>query len=149
MGLFFRKSVEVLPGVRLNAGKKGISVSIGQKGAKVTYGKGRKTVSAGIPGTGVYFRNTVSTNNKQAVGRNITQSQNQRIMRSKAKNKGLAFVFLILGIPLVGMALLPSFAAFERMIFGGIGLVSLFASYVFFTAKSVDVPKDKDRVKHC
>ena len=38
MGWRFHKSFKVLPGVRLNVGKKGISTSIGPKGAKVNIG---------------------------------------------------------------------------------------------------------------
>ena len=52
MGLKFRKSVKIAPGVRLNFGKKSTSVSFGGKGARYTVSStGRKTASVGIPGT--------------------------------------------------------------------------------------------------
>jgi hypothetical protein len=38
MGLGFRKSVKILPGVKLNLSRRGIGVSAGPKGAKVSAG---------------------------------------------------------------------------------------------------------------
>lgn len=56
MGLRFRKSVSLGKGLRLNFGKKGMSVTTGVKGAHVTYSTtGRKTTSVGIPGTGISY----------------------------------------------------------------------------------------------
>lgn len=48
----FRKSIRILPGVRLNLSKTGASVSLGGKGAGINIGRSgvRTTVSA--PGTG-------------------------------------------------------------------------------------------------
>lgn len=56
MGLNFRKSFKIAPGVRLNVGKKGISsLSVGGKGVRVSVGKKgvRSTISA--PGTGLSY----------------------------------------------------------------------------------------------
>ena len=56
MGTRFRKSKQILPGVRLNVGKKSASVSIGPKGLKHTIsttGKSHTTVS--MPGTGLSY----------------------------------------------------------------------------------------------
>lgn len=56
MGLRFRRSVSLGKGLRLNFGKKGMSVSAGVRGAHVTYSTtGRKTTSVGIPGTGISY----------------------------------------------------------------------------------------------
>lgn len=53
-GLRFRRSRGLLPGIRLNASRSGLSVSLGGQGTTVTIGpKGiRRTI--GVPGTGVY-----------------------------------------------------------------------------------------------
>ncbi|MEA5153234.1 DUF4236 domain-containing protein [Raineyella sp.] len=60
MGWGFRRSVKIAPGVRLNLGKKSASVRFGGRGFGVTKSTtGRTTVSGGIPGTGVYYRETV------------------------------------------------------------------------------------------
>lgn len=55
MGFRFRKSVKILPGIRLNFSKSGISTSLGGPGASINIGpKGtRKTV--GLPGTGMSY----------------------------------------------------------------------------------------------
>lgn len=48
MGFRFRKSFKVAPGVRLNIGKKSISVSFGGKGVRHTISStGRRTSSIG------------------------------------------------------------------------------------------------------
>lgn len=66
MGLRFRKSVKIAPGVRLNFGKKSTSVSLGGKGARFTVNnKGKKTASVGIPGTGLYYTESVGGTEKR------------------------------------------------------------------------------------
>lgn len=55
MGLRFRKSFKVAPGVRLNLSKSGLGVSAGVKGARVgVSSRGQTYSSVGIPGTGIY-----------------------------------------------------------------------------------------------
>lgn len=53
MGFRFRKSVKILPGVRINFGKKSTSVSLGGRGATVNIGKNGSRTPLGIPGTGL------------------------------------------------------------------------------------------------
>lgn len=56
MGFRFRKSIKILPGVKLNVGKKGVGISAGVKGARVSVNSsGRVTKSVGIPGTGISY----------------------------------------------------------------------------------------------
>lgn len=56
MGIRFRKSIKVAPGVRVNVGKKSVGVSVGTKGARASINSsGRKTTSVGIPGTGLSY----------------------------------------------------------------------------------------------
>lgn len=63
MGLRFRKSMKIAPGVRVNFGKKSTSVSFGGKGARYTVSSsGRKTASVGIPGTGLSYVESVGGN---------------------------------------------------------------------------------------
>ena len=52
---FFRR-IKILPGLKLNVSKRGMSVSAGVRGAHVTVGTQGKTVSAGLPGTGLSWR---------------------------------------------------------------------------------------------
>lgn len=61
MGFRFRKSFSVIPGVRINLGKKGTSLSVGGKGITTNFSdKGvRNTFS--IPGTGLSYSNYEKT----------------------------------------------------------------------------------------
>ena len=55
MGFRFRRSIKILPGIRLNFGKRGISTSIGVRGAHVTIGKTGTRTTVGLPGSGLSF----------------------------------------------------------------------------------------------
>jgi hypothetical protein len=55
MGFRFRRSVKIIPGVRLNFSKSGVSTTVGPRGAKVTFGHGRVRETVGIPGTGISY----------------------------------------------------------------------------------------------
>jgi hypothetical protein len=62
MGYFrFRKTFSILPGVRINLSKTGVSSSIGGHGATVNVGKNGPMVTLGIPGTGLSYRTPIST----------------------------------------------------------------------------------------
>lgn len=57
MGFRFRKIISVIPGVKVNLSKSGASTSIGGHGATVNVGtSGRKTVTLGVPGTGMSYQ---------------------------------------------------------------------------------------------
>lgn len=55
MGFRFRRSVGIIPGVRLNFGRRGASVSLGVRGARVTVGPSGVRKTVGIPGTGMSY----------------------------------------------------------------------------------------------
>ena len=70
MGWRFRKSIKILPGLKVNIGKDGFSsVSVGTRGAHLTMGKNSTTVSAGIPGTGLSYVKRLD----KPVGQNTTE----------------------------------------------------------------------------
>lgn len=66
MGLRFRQSFQLFPGVRVNVSKSGISTSIGIPGATVNLGSRGVTTTVGIPGSGLSYSMRVP----------ITQSRN-------------------------------------------------------------------------
>jgi Protein of unknown function (DUF4236) len=55
-GLRFRKSWGILPGVKFNVSKTGVSTSLGGHGATVNLGTRSRTATLGIPGTGLSYR---------------------------------------------------------------------------------------------
>lgn len=59
MALRFRKSVKLAPGIRLNFGKRGMSLTAGVSGASVTFGSRGTYANVGIPGTGISFRERI------------------------------------------------------------------------------------------
>lgn len=68
MGFRFRKSVKIAPGVRINLGTRGSSLSVGRRGATVNFGKKGTKVTVGIPGSGISYSETIqknTTNSKQ------------------------------------------------------------------------------------
>ena len=74
MGLRFRKSIKVAPGVKINLNKKSTSVTLGKKGAHYTVNsKGKKTASVGIPGTGISYTKTINGANNTS--NNMSESR--------------------------------------------------------------------------
>jgi hypothetical protein len=59
MGFRFRRSFRLLPGIRLNLSKSGISASLGIRGAHVTVGSRGTTTSVGLPGTGLSYTSRI------------------------------------------------------------------------------------------
>lgn len=67
MGFRVRKSIQIMPGVRMTVTPRGIGVSAGVKGARMSVNtSGRVTRTVGIPGTGIY---NVTTSNLHSGGR--------------------------------------------------------------------------------
>ncbi len=60
MGFRFRRSVKLMPGVRVNFGMRGASMSVGTRGGRLTFGSRGTTASVGLPGTGLSFQQRLS-----------------------------------------------------------------------------------------
>jgi len=59
LGLRFRKSIKIAPGVKINLGKKSAGISFGAKGVSYSVNSsGRRTSTIGIPGTGISYSTT-------------------------------------------------------------------------------------------
>ena len=56
MAIRFKKTKKILPGVKLNLSKSGVSVTAGVKGASINIGKNGVYRNLGIPGTGISKR---------------------------------------------------------------------------------------------
>ncbi len=53
MPIRFRKTYRILPGVKVNLGKSGMSFTVGPRGFHLTFGKKGVRQTVGIPGTGL------------------------------------------------------------------------------------------------
>lgn len=95
MGIRFRRSIKLGPGVRLNIGKKSAGLSFGVKGLRYSVStSGRKTVSAGIPGTGLSHVSSLSgrrdtTRLKGSSTQPARQSTSQGDIMSRLPKPGL------------------------------------------------------------
>ncbi|WEG15108.1 DUF4236 domain-containing protein [Alkalihalophilus pseudofirmus] len=84
MAFRFRRSKKIAPGVRINVSKKSIGLSVGGKGFRHSINtSGRRTTTAGIPGTGMSYSKSHSsrkgrkTNSSQALSKNATDQSNE------------------------------------------------------------------------
>ena len=78
MALRFRRSIRILPGVRVNLSKSGASVSVGGPGASVNIGKRGVTRTIGIPGTGISDRTVISRPHQDRHNGDLVQSMPRR-----------------------------------------------------------------------
>lgn len=62
MGFRFRKSIRIVPGVRVNVGKRGVSgVSLGGRGVTTSIGRRGVRQTVGLPGSGLSYSRRVSS----------------------------------------------------------------------------------------
>ena len=72
MGFRFRKTISLIPGVRVNISKTGVSASLGGKGETVNIGHdGRVRGTVGAPGTGISYSDTISPGGKRGGARRV------------------------------------------------------------------------------
>ncbi|MFJ8264777.1 DUF4236 domain-containing protein [Peribacillus asahii] len=88
MGLRFRKSFKIAPGVRLNISNKSTGLSFGGKGLRYSINSnGRRTTSVGIPGTGLSYVSTSNNSYKTKAyqARKELQAQQKQLHRQQEK----------------------------------------------------------------
>lgn len=66
MGLKFRKSVKIAPGVRVNLGKKSSSVSVGNKYGGYNIGSKGTRARVSAPGTGLSYSERINKPKRQS-----------------------------------------------------------------------------------
>ena len=75
MGFRYRKSIKIIPGVRVNLSKSGVSTSIGRPGATVNIGHGRVKTTVGLPGSGLSMSKTSKSGSRSSSGRSNSVKQ--------------------------------------------------------------------------
>ena len=91
VGLRFRKSFKIAPGVRLNFSNKSTGLSFGGNGLRYSINSsGRRTSSVGIPGTGLSYVTTKSGKSYKSKAyqthRNLQAQQKQLLKEQSKKN---------------------------------------------------------------
>jgi hypothetical protein len=75
MGFRFRRSIRLLPGIRVNLSKSGASASVGVRGAHVTVGHGKVRETVGLPGSGLSHTHLERTHQAHQDAQGETQAQ--------------------------------------------------------------------------
>lgn len=124
MGFRFRKSVKLMPGVRLNFSKKGMGVRVGGKHGGVSVGPSGTRVSASIPGTGIYYTEKIGSgkSKSKSKSRSKTAPRSAASYNPKKRPVGLRPWYIILALLLFFSGL----AAF-RITFSGALITILIA----------------------
>jgi Protein of unknown function (DUF4236) len=95
MGLRFRRSIKILPGIRLNFGKRGVSTSIGVRGAHVTFGKTGTRTTVGLPGSGMSYTHLDKPRHEHAVASPVDPAPDPGAPPGNAW-RGLLWIVLII-----------------------------------------------------
>lgn len=106
MGWRFRKSIKILPGVKLNFNKKSVGITFGGKGAHYTINsKGKRTASIGIPGTGLYYTESSRSSKKGSSPAPSMQSNNFQSKKPRALGCLIPTLIFIILVSLSGAML--------------------------------------------
>lgn len=81
MAFRFRNSIRIAPGIRLNLGKRGVSVSAGIRGATITAGSQGIYGNLGLPGTGLSYRTRLDNSISQR--KRAEQEEKRQIRRER------------------------------------------------------------------
>ena len=100
MALRFQRRIKIAPGLRLNIGKGGVSVSAGPRGASVTAGKRGLFANAGLPGTGLSSRQRLLAGNSSHQPNNRATSTQIITVRFTADEDGNCCLIRADGSPL-------------------------------------------------
>lgn len=99
MAFRFHKRIKILPGLRLNVGKTGISSTVGRRGLSVTSGKRGTYLNTGLPGTGLSLRQRLSSGNTTT---NQAQAQQLHILQRSYNSVGkILYIIAVLCILLI------------------------------------------------
>lgn len=110
MGLRFRKSFKILPGVRINLNKNSTSVTFGKKGLHYTVNSnGKKTATVGIPGTGISYSESTSASKKKSNSNSSSGGGGKK--RHGCLTALLAFLGICLFIELYSLFWIPALIA--------------------------------------
>jgi hypothetical protein len=105
MGVRFRRTKKILLGMRLNLGKRGVSVSLGPKGLKHTISTtGKTTTTVGIPGSGLSY-SKVNSREKlkngdglRPIGNQDAQTQPTTPVLSRKLRAAIIFCSIAIGL---------------------------------------------------
>lgn len=147
MGLRFRKSFKIAPGVKLNLNKNSTSVTFGKHGTHYTVNsKGKKTASVGIPGTAISYTqstggNTSAKKSTNQGGPNMSQNNFPDYNGNNKKwyqKTGWIIALIILFFP-VGIFLMWKYTDWKRPVkFAVTAFILFFAIVGLFSPDNLE-----------
>ena len=97
MGWRFRRSIKILPGIRMNVGSRGVSsFSFGGRGMTVNVNKRGTRTTLSLPGTGISYRTSRTTRQRVTVGQ-AGFGAAPRVPMSPARKKAIS-VYAVVGV---------------------------------------------------
>jgi hypothetical protein len=91
MGFRFSRRVSILPGLKLNLSGSGVSLSAGVRGAHINLGSRGLYGSAGIPGTGLSYRQRLDSSSRSydrpSVERRLSARQWEALQRRQEQEE--------------------------------------------------------------
>jgi hypothetical protein len=104
MGFRFHRSIEILPGIRLNLSRSGVSTSIGVRGAHITVGHVQVWEAVGLPGTGMSYSETHRTH-QEAIGAAQPQPVADVLPKGRARRGWLWWIAVLMAIAIAMVTL--------------------------------------------
>ncbi len=95
MGFRFRKTINIIPGVRLNLSNGSPSLSIGPRGASVSIGNRGTYANLGLPGTGLSYRTRLDSS---ARSRSVRGTQSDPSLRLELEQEAEALMSVVSSI---------------------------------------------------
>ena len=131
MGMRYRKSIKIAPGVKLNVGKKSAGISVGGKYGGMSFNsKTGARARTSIPGTGIsYSEKIASSSNSSHNSTSIKKTSAQKNTKPVPQRVWfiiVAAIFLIGGLGNIGS---DTGAAILGIIVGAVMLVFTFVSF--------------------
>ena len=116
MGWRFRKYINVLPGIRINVSKSGLSTTIGPKGANINIGSNGAYLNTGIPGTGLYNRQKILNNippRNPSNSDHIRNLSSNNMLSNKNKSKKNSYIMAFFAMLALGGIVIVGFPFLE------------------------------------
>lgn len=137
MGLRFRKSIKIAPGVKINFGMKSVGVSIGDKYGGVSFNsKAGSRIRTSIPGTGLSYSTKLSSGKRSTTRRDVKYSATKPVSNQPVCLRWWHILLIVLFV-LSGLWSLRTNT--------GVAIVSISAAVIMsgFTLKTVRESKTK------
>lgn len=106
MGFRFRRSIKILPGIRLYIGRRGVSTSLGVRGAHITVGHGQVRETVELPGTGLSYTHVSKTD--QGETSHVAPSAPPPTVATPSAARGWLWIAVIVFVVAVATWLLAS-----------------------------------------